>query len=98
MVPNIGGQNTFLELLVPCCVEHSPDPNAVAPPMISRSVASAFGLMPTDLPAVVAFSGKRMRYAALPKVSDAQAIMSFIDGVLGGSIRTNVLDVSVIVL
>jgi hypothetical protein len=54
--------------------------------------------MPTDLPAVVAFSGKRMRYAALPKVSDAQAITSFIDGVLGGSIWTNVLDVSVVVL
>ena len=61
---------------------------------IVRPFASAFGLMPTDLPAIVALSGRRMRYAALPKVSGTQAVTSFIDGVLGGSIRTNVLDVS----
>ena len=60
----------------------------------SRPVASAFGLMASDLPAIVALSGKRMRFATLPKAAtESNAIKTFIDGVLGGSIRTSPLQV-----
>ena len=56
-------------------------------------MSAAFNLIPTDLPAVVALSGKRMRFASLPKVSGSEGVVSFIDGVLGGSIRTTMLQV-----
>ena len=63
-----------------------------------RPVTSAFGLITSDLPAIVALSGKRMRYATLPKTaSDSETIKTFIDGVLGGTVRTPVLQVGAVV-
>lgn len=62
-----------------------------------RSVASAFGVSrASDLPSVVALSSKKMRYALLPLASSASSdlageVGTFIDGVLSGKIRTDLL-------
>ena len=60
-----------------------------------RRVAASFGISRvSDLPALVALSAKRMRYASLPSSSsswDAAGVGSFLDGVLGGKIRTETL-------
>ncbi|GAX77546.1 hypothetical protein CEUSTIGMA_g4990.t1 [Chlamydomonas eustigma] len=57
-----------------------------------RPVTAAFGMIASDLPALVALSSKRMRFATLPKLSgDKEQLSIFIDGVLSGSIRTTVI-------
>ena len=48
-----------------------------------KRVASAFRLLPSDLPSVVALSAKRMRYATTAAAADADAalgIHEFLDG------------------
>lgn len=55
-----------------------------------RSVVSAFGVLTSDMPSVVGFSAKRMRYAA-HRINDAVSLVGFIDGILSGKVRTEVL-------
>uniref|UniRef100_A0A7S0R6G9 protein disulfide-isomerase n=1 Tax=Chlamydomonas leiostraca TaxID=1034604 RepID=A0A7S0R6G9_9CHLO len=64
-----------------------------------RSFLSALGVLASDTPTVVALSASRMRYAAMPTklgASDGGAageavLDKFVDGVLGGRVRTQPL-------
>ncbi len=65
-----------------------------------RAFAADVGVSPSDLPTVVALSARRLRAAALPEALPPQAqagagvVADFVEGVLGGKVRTQALDVS----
>lgn len=59
-----------------------------------RQFLGAFGISTSDLPTAVAFSAARMRYAVLPQtLEEPSDLTRFIDGVLGGRIKTLPLEV-----
>lgn len=62
-----------------------------------KKMMEAFGLMSSDMPSVVALNPTRMRFAVAPArvepVLSAEAMGKFVDGVLAGKARTDVLQV-----
>ncbi|KXZ53874.1 hypothetical protein GPECTOR_6g792 [Gonium pectorale] len=64
-----------------------------------KGLMQAFGVLSSDLPTLVALSAKRMRFAVMPTPEGggsgatlkAEAVARFVEGVLGGKVRTSPL-------